>query len=197
MKKIQLSLALLIAVFFISCGSEESKEEGKKEEAKEISQETMQLYHELETDWFSLDNDMIKVQHLDHFYSPDSVIFKVDSLTSEIKKLDKKTQDLVAKYIDSLKSEIALSDEIDEINDEKRDDLDIDQDEFTILYTKVEEKEISEDDLKKEVEKMRKKYDDYRSHIDLMHSRFAPILRQQNALDSITGIKFTYKSSSN
>jgi hypothetical protein len=69
MKKNQLSLALLMAVFFISCGSEESKEEGKKEKTNEISKETMELYYELERDWYRLDNDMIKVQHLDHFYS--------------------------------------------------------------------------------------------------------------------------------
>lgn len=183
MKKTFLFTVGFTAILMTSCGGE--KYEGKNDEKKTVTEETRKKAYDIGIEVGDITNEMYAFGHLVHHNKPMKYIEKEDSLLSLIGKFDKGVQVTAIAYLDSLRTDISISDELDEDHDSIQRAYEDDCRTFSGLYDKIQKSKISEEEAINLLENYPTLFEGYSQQIRSLNEKWIPISRHLDVFESI------------
>ena len=187
MKKILITGAVLTAFLIAACGGEkkEDKKDEKKEDKKEVTEETKNLYMDLQTEFSKIDAQIQEMTAFFDGYNVSKVKKELDSIKNITLKAGKNIQQIVMPYIDTLMMFNAQVDSWRETAETEIKTWKSATEEFTKVLTSIEKGEGSDEEIASQAEVFKNLFTYKQETIELINKQWRKVGELQTKFKSL------------
>jgi hypothetical protein len=187
MKNSLFTCAVLIAFLLIACGGEkkEDQKDEKKEEKKEITEETKNLYKDLQTEFSKIDAQIQEMTAFFGDYNVSRVKKELDSIKSITMKAGKNIQQIVMPYIDTLLMFNAQVDSWRATAETEIKTWKSATEEFTKVVTTIEKGEGDDEEIASQAEGFKNRFTYKQETIEMINKQWRKVGELQTKFKSL------------